>query len=158
MENLLRRFFRGRQEELQPPQSVAGEPEVTNPLQRLESLVGGGNISEVGRTVFDISTQLHQHNPRIVQSIERSRNNWSTGTNSGASVEGLVGELARFQDSFQKIARLEPDDSFVLYVPGGSGITRLYISRSEAGLPEITIDERSSEAVKAQFKQLSEVL
>lgn len=148
MANLLERFFnRG--------QATESKPGIINPLQRLGSLIGGGNVGEVGTTIFEIATQLHQDSPGVVQSIERLRNMWSAQTENGVRPEGAVGQPAALQASFEEVAKLEPGDSSVLYVPGGSGITRLFISRPEKGSPEVKIDDRSLEQVKTRFAQLS---
>lgn len=89
--------------------------------------------------------------------VERLKEQWSRQTKNGTNLNGAIdGEVQVFQDAIQRIAELrEPYDSYVFYVPGGSGLIRVGITIGKDGKPKAYLaDFGANKKAKENFEKL----
>jgi len=127
-------------------------------LRNLLSQIGGEhpNLGQLGGALFDMSKALIE-GVGDTRNIDRLREDWSMQTRNGSDPNGAIdGEVQVFQTAINEIAKLrEAHDSYIFYIPGGSGIVRVEITIGKDGKPKANLaDYGGIKRVKKNFEKL----
>lgn len=87
------------------------------------------DLGQLGQALLDMSKAVIE-GVGNTKDVDRLRGHWSRQTRNGQDLNGIIdADVEYFQNDVQKIAGLrQAHDSYVFYVPGGSGIIRIRLA------------------------------